>query len=88
MVLRSKSGKLIIINKYDFVNDKLYYEKIRELLCNEWLYRKLLLFMQRMILVCNQKLKNRLETNQTLDSDPTIDMERGGGAIISRDDLV
>ena len=35
MVVRSKSGKLIIINKYDFVNDKLYYEKIIELLCNE-----------------------------------------------------
>lgn len=35
MVLRCKSGKIIIINKYDFINDKLYYEKIIELCCKE-----------------------------------------------------
>jgi hypothetical protein len=31
MLFRNVKGELIEINKYDFVNDKLYYEKITEL---------------------------------------------------------
>ena len=30
----------------------------------------------------DERMINRLETNQTLDSDPTIDMERRGGGNI------
>jgi hypothetical protein len=31
MLFRTVDGKLIEINKYDFKNDKLYYEKIRSI---------------------------------------------------------
>jgi hypothetical protein len=31
MVFRTKEGKLIILNKYDFKNDEMYYSKIHEL---------------------------------------------------------
>jgi hypothetical protein len=31
MLFRTATGDLIIINKYDYVNDRLYYEKIMEL---------------------------------------------------------
>ena len=31
MLFRTITGKLIKINKYDFKNDKLYYEKIMSL---------------------------------------------------------
>ena len=31
MLFRTIDGKLIEINKYDFKNDKLYYEKIRSI---------------------------------------------------------
>ena len=31
MIFRNINGELVQINKYDFVNDKLYYEKIEEL---------------------------------------------------------
>jgi len=31
MIFRTSDGKLIEVNIYDFVNDKLYYEKIMEL---------------------------------------------------------
>jgi len=31
MLFRTNKGELIEINKYDFVNDKLYYEKILEI---------------------------------------------------------
>ena len=31
MLFRTNKGELIEINKYDFTNDKLYYEKIMEI---------------------------------------------------------
>ena len=31
MLFRTADGKLIEINKYDFKNDKLYYEKIKNI---------------------------------------------------------
>jgi hypothetical protein len=31
MLFRTNTGKLIEINKYDFTNDKLYYQKILEI---------------------------------------------------------
>ena len=31
MLFRTNTGELIIINKYDFKNDKLYYQKIMEI---------------------------------------------------------
>jgi hypothetical protein len=31
MVFRTREGKLIILNKYDFKNDEMYYQKIYEL---------------------------------------------------------
>ena len=31
MVFRSREGKIIILNKYDFKNDEMYYSKIYEL---------------------------------------------------------
>ena len=44
MLFRSIDGKLIEINKYDFKNDKLYYEKIMSIytiLINKKLLAKL-----------------------------------------------
>jgi hypothetical protein len=32
MLFRTNTGKLIQINKIDFINDKLYYNKIMEIL--------------------------------------------------------
>jgi hypothetical protein len=32
MIFRDANGKLIQISKYDFINDKLYYRKIMEIL--------------------------------------------------------
>ena len=34
MLFRSINGKLIEINKYDYKNDQLYYEKIMEIMFN------------------------------------------------------
>ena len=31
MLFRTVSGELIEINKYDFINDKIYYEKIMKI---------------------------------------------------------
>jgi len=31
MLFRTNKGELIEINKYDFINDKLYYQKIMEI---------------------------------------------------------
>jgi hypothetical protein len=31
MLFRTNTGELITINKYDFKNDKLYYQKIMEI---------------------------------------------------------
>lgn len=31
MIFRLPNGSLMEINKYDFLNDKLYYEKIKEI---------------------------------------------------------
>jgi len=31
MIFRTITGKLIEVNRYDFINDKLYYEKILEI---------------------------------------------------------
>jgi len=31
MLFRTQDGKLIEINKYDFINDKLYYQKLIEI---------------------------------------------------------
>jgi len=31
MLFRTNTGELIEINKYDFINDKLYYQKILEI---------------------------------------------------------
>ena len=31
MIFRTITGELVEINKYDFINDKLYYEKIMKI---------------------------------------------------------
>lgn len=31
MLFRTNEGKLIELNKYDFINDKLYYQKLLEI---------------------------------------------------------
>jgi len=31
MIFRNNNGEIIILNKYDFKNDKLYYQKIMEI---------------------------------------------------------
>ena len=31
MIFRTITGELVEINRYDFINDKLYYEKIMEI---------------------------------------------------------
>lgn len=31
MIFRNETGEIIIVNKNDFTNDKLYYEKIMEI---------------------------------------------------------
>lgn len=31
MIFRTATGELVEINKYDFINDRLYYEKIMEI---------------------------------------------------------
>ena len=45
MLFRTKDGKLIEINKKDFKNDKLYYQKIMSLFSNneklEMIYREM-----------------------------------------------
>jgi|CryBogDrversion2_1035201.scaffolds.fasta_scaffold512661_1 hypothetical protein len=33
MLFRTKTGKLIEINRYDFINDELYYKRIKEVVC-------------------------------------------------------
>ena len=37
MLFRSINGNLIEINKYDYKNDQLYYEKIMEIMFNQHL---------------------------------------------------
>ena len=39
MLFRTIDGKLIEINKYDFKNDKLYYEKIKTIYTG-WINQK------------------------------------------------
>lgn len=39
MLFRTVDGKLIEINKYDFKNDKIYYEKIRSIY-ESWIKQK------------------------------------------------
>jgi hypothetical protein len=39
MLFRTVDGKLIEINKYDFKNDKIYYEKIRSIY-GSWVNQK------------------------------------------------
>ena len=31
MIFRNVNGELIVLNKIDFINDKLYYEKIKDM---------------------------------------------------------
>ena len=48
MIIRNINGELIKINKYDYANDMIYYEKImnikkeftKEVLCEEYTFQK------------------------------------------------
>ena len=40
MIIRDKNGILLIINRYDFTNDKLYYQRIKELVTKHYIPSK------------------------------------------------
>jgi len=48
MIFRNVNGELIVLNKMDFANDKLYYEKIKGL-------KKLFLNQKKQVNNCSKK---------------------------------